>query len=219
MNLVDFCNFLLIYISLEPLLFKTFAEERRNSVYCVPLFESNLLTNRKDSALIANLFKCSFAKEDLNWGNALEVEWPLNEKYSAINFSRLRDLGTVEFRHLAGTDKIERIRDWISILVSIIKASKKHPEVQPLAEIIKALNTKSNYFNYLESIFGEVTKLVIIPEYEKYITKGVRKCKEILALNSKLAHSLLKISSKGAISKLLKEIKEKQKSRLKRTYD
>jgi len=219
MNLVDFCNFLLIYISLEPLLFKVFAEERRNSVYCVPLFESALLTNKKESALIANLFKSAVDLKDFDWGKALGVEWPRDEKYSAINFFRLSDLGTVEFRHLAGTDKIERIRDWISILVCLVRASKGFIGVEGLSETIKALNTKSRYFDYLEFIFGEVTKLVIIPDYEQYIAKGVRKCKEILALNSKPAHALLKISSKGAISKHLKEIKEKQQSRLKRTYD
>jgi len=220
LNLIEFCNFFLVYCSLEPLLFKVFAEERRNSVYCVPLFESSLLTNKRESALLANLFKSAKDRRDFNWGSSLGAEWSKDVKYSAINFFRLSDLGTVEFRHLAGTNKIERIRDWISALISMLGCARGYNEkVSTLAEIIKALNTKSNYFNYLESIFGDLTKLVIIPDYEQYMVKGVRKCKEILASHGKVVSSLVKVSDNGAVSKHIKEIKEKQQQRLKRTYD
>lgn len=212
----NFANFLLIYLAVEPLLFKVFSESRRNSVYCIPLFESCLTSNKKDRKSLSEIFKAaSKEKDDINWGNILNEMWEKEIKYSAINFSRLADLNTVEFRHLGGTDSIERIRDWLSTVLSILSHSFK-TEYKVLEKEIPLLNTNSHYFNFLESVFKEHHKLLYFQGYEQFIAEGVRNCKEVLSLLQK--QDILKMTPKGAISQHFNTIVEKRKKRLQRTF-
>src|SRR5258706_10643713 len=126
-NIVELCNFLLFYCSLEPLLFKVFSEQRRNSIYCVPLFESDFFTDKGDTTQLADLFAHAQKNEDVNWANLITKIWPDKmSKYSAINFSRLSDLCTVEFRHLAGTDDMKKVSDWISVILLLLKKAKNN---------------------------------------------------------------------------------------------
>jgi hypothetical protein len=50
------------------------------------------------------------------------------EKYSAVNLSRLADLGTVEFRHLPGTRDGATIAVWLRILNDLRAFSKSVTE-------------------------------------------------------------------------------------------
>jgi len=59
----------------------------------------------------------------------------MNSKYSALNSNSLATFGTLEFRHMAGTVDINKISDWINILLQLKVAAingaalDKPPEV------------------------------------------------------------------------------------------
>lgn len=216
LNVVELCNFLLFYCFLEPLLFKSFAEQRRNSIYCVPLFESDFFTDKGDTTQVAGLFAHAQERDDVNWAGLITKIWPDKQaKYSAINFSRIPDLCTVEFRHLAGTSDMKKISDWISIIVLLLKKAKSN---ETLYDSIKEINTLKGHQDYLESIFGDKAELLLFPGFDKYLSEGARKCKELVSLINKKVKAMTKIAPKGAIVSHLKTVKDKREARLKRSF-
>ena len=218
-NIVDLCNFLLFYCSLEPLLFKIFSEQRRNSIYCVPLFESDFFTDKGDTTHLAGLFAHAQKNEDVNWASLITKIWPDKmSKYSAINFSRLSDLCTVEFRHLAGTDDMKKVTDWISVILLLLKKAKNNISLEDSIKEINNLKTKISYHDYLVSIFGNKADLLIFPHFDNYLNEGVRKCKELVSLINKEVKAMTKIAPKGAIVSHFKIVKEKREARIKRTF-
>lgn len=216
-NIVELCRFILLYCLLEPLLFKVFSEQRRNSVYCVPLFESDFFTNKKDTGQLSGIFHHAQKDEDVNWATLISKIWPDKmSKYSAINFSRLSDLCTVEFRQLPGTNDMEKVSDWISVILLILKKAKK---TESFNDLIKEIKEISGHQDYLESIFGDKTKLLVFsPHFDKYLNEGVKKSKELISLTSKEVKAMTKISSKGEIVSHFKTVNEKREARIKRTF-
>lgn len=95
-------------------------------------------------------------------------------KYSALNRVPLMGLGTLEFRHLQGTDNIEFIEKWILYLTRLViyATSRPYPKLQ--AEILD-LNSLSTYDKFVRDIFGpsEFVRLQDEMENDVYITKQV----------------------------------------------
>lgn len=133
---------LLIYHSVEPLLFDFVGGNRTNNIFCVPWTNSDFLANRmggKDHwATLANLRNMS-------------------EKYSALNILPLETFGTLEFRHMPGTSEVQKIVRWIDMVTAIRLYAVKNGFEKVLTEICN-LNSNSQYEKYLESVFGPSLK-------------------------------------------------------------
>jgi hypothetical protein len=90
----------LTYALLEPLFFKFVGDERQHNIYCVPLSYTFLPSvYRNDAAGMWN-------------------KW---HKYTAFNLKPVKDIGTVEFRHLYGTNKREVFVTWLSSLKELFE--------------------------------------------------------------------------------------------------
>lgn len=136
-------NLVLIYTSVENILFNWVGHNRDKNIFCIKLSDTNYFDN------VSNLLY--YTKEIIrNWN-----------KYTALNLQPISSKGTVEFRHLFGTWDKEIILLWINFL-SCIKTYAKKTSRKDLEEEIKALNTNSLYEEYLYSIFGSYTKYLNI---------------------------------------------------------
>lgn len=91
-------NLLLLYSIFEPLAFSYVGEERMNNIHCVPL---NFTT-------IPNKYALRLNQQVERW-----------HKYTAFNLLPLRELGTVEFRHLGGTDDPEIFGTWLLFIETL----------------------------------------------------------------------------------------------------
>lgn len=88
-------TFTMIYAMFEPLFFDFAGGERKNSIFCVPL-------------------NYTFLPSKYNTGITSLIN--LWSKYTAYNLKRTPEIGTVEFRHLFGTNDWKIISKWLTLL-------------------------------------------------------------------------------------------------------
>jgi hypothetical protein len=131
----DVLKFILVYLTVEEILFQFVGPERQNNIYCVSALETHVCR-----------YLLSF--------NTLAVAKP--SKYSALNPLPLTKFGTLEFRHFQSTNNISKIKDWITFINRIqdyVDYYIDEPLVEFMDEIL-ALRCTSEYISYLHSIFG-----------------------------------------------------------------
>jgi hypothetical protein len=132
-------NLILLYSIFEFLIFNFINPKRRSNIFCTPISETSLSWGvRRMKHEHCTL--CDFSDN-----------WP---KYSALNFSRLRDLGTAEFRHLHGTWDLQHLINWIGIIKRLHDAAL-HYSFDEISDMIKSLNSLSNYGQLKQEIFGQ----------------------------------------------------------------
>lgn len=134
---------ILIYLFFEKSLFK-YSGDRFSNNFCVPLFE------------------CPSVVSQLNPKNT-GVEW---YKYLALNILPIwgkhgesNCLGTIEFRHMAGTTDVRKIVDWCNLLAGIKLAAKRFPLDELIAHL-RTMNTTSGYYWFAKEVFKDWSKLV-----------------------------------------------------------
>jgi len=81
------------YYLLEPGFFEYINESRKNNIYCVPLSATTVMDRFRQRSL---------AEVVHHW-----------HKYTAFNVKPLITLGTMEFRHLQGTEDLEIFTGWL----------------------------------------------------------------------------------------------------------
>lgn len=128
---------MLVYALFEPMFFDFVGETRQGNIFCVPLSYTYLPSMYKLSPL---------SLVDSN-------KW---HKYTAFNMLPIRELGTVEFRHMYGTNDREVFNTWLTTLKELycfiednpnfnLVEQLNHTSEEALAEqivptLVKALN-------------------------------------------------------------------------------
>jgi hypothetical protein len=173
----EFCKFLLLTLVFEQVLFSLIGEERENSNFCVPLCRSHLMAPL---------------------GEYLRGEIPLVKlheiwdgpgggsgqyKYSATNLARLggeNGIGTVEFRHLGGSNDLKLVCLWLSIILHLYKAAITM-NFKKIIQRITDLNSLKNYDDFAKEVFGAtIAKALKIPKFSEQMKYSVTKVKELL---------------------------------------
>jgi len=132
---------LLYYALVEPLLFDFVGNYRQENIYCVPLNETLLLQDM--SKTVSNLFATS--------GRA----W---QKYTALNLLPITQYGTVEFRHMHGTNDFNKLSTWINSLSNLISVSYSTPLEKCIESIQKVEDSPYPLFNTLLPLFSYTDK-------------------------------------------------------------
>lgn len=88
-------NLLLFYALYEEFFFSMVDSVRRDNIHCVPLTETHMPT----------LYKQDWMIQSKRW-----------HKYTAFNMLPIQKQGTVEFRHLQGTEDADLLNRWLSTL-------------------------------------------------------------------------------------------------------
>ena len=132
-----------LYTLLEPTIFREWAPERQFSHFCVPSFANNVLAN----TMMEDMVK-------LRGPDKMVERWTYNEdgdpkqappqkvlpklgllsanKYTAMNYSRLHDLHTVEFRQLDAYTDMKHVRKWVEFLLRMQRIANQYGD-EPLA--------------------------------------------------------------------------------------
>jgi Putative amidoligase enzyme len=138
-------NIMYVYCCVETLLFKQFVRnERDGNSFCMPV-------------------------NDVFVGKAYQ-----HCKYQALNRRSLRELGTLEFRHLLGTTNQDTLKKWIKIIINLINYATSR-STQEVTDIILKLNTLSNYEAFIKDVLGpnDFVKLQDEMEQDVYIAKSI----------------------------------------------
>jgi len=128
-------NIVLWYALFEPLFFLFAKPERRNNIHCVGL----------DQTILSHQYSKSLKMLHSKWS-----------KYTALNIVPLNKYGTIEFRHLEGTDDQEKIKAWLDTLENLWAYGKTH-EVNRMSVMNDAVVKEAFY-----AIFKDA------PEIQKY---------------------------------------------------
>lgn len=94
----EFQNLVLLYTLLEPAFFDYVGNKRKQNIHCVPLFETALSS--------------SYWKGLEHIGDWL-AKW---SKYAAFNLCPVNKQGTVEFRHLHGSNDYNVFKGWLKMI-------------------------------------------------------------------------------------------------------
>lgn len=108
---------------------------RRGNIHCVPLTET---------------FLCNYYSHNLNH---MLTRW---HKYTALNVLPLAKLGTIEFRHLQGTDDTNLMETWLTTLENLWKLGQ---EVKITEETLSSKDTLREWF---VKLFGHSTKIMAL---------------------------------------------------------
>lgn len=135
--------------------FYAFAGQRRlNSIFCVPLYRTNILSSLKDVIY------------------GLTPTW---HKYTGLNLLPLLDnhgqrgFGTIEFRHLYGTHELQKIYSWINQILCLRKAAMSMTVTEIETEIFQ-MNTTSSYMDLYHRVFGDNCLLNDKNDFEECIS-------------------------------------------------
>ena len=135
-----------LYILFEECFFLHAEPSRRENIFCMPLTETHLPSIYNHHHIVEYFQRWS--------------------KYTALNLKRMGDLGTIEFRHLHGTDSVEELRGWLTTLENLFVLCQKteislellgdEAAVTKLADQLFSHNKKyqlvrNNLFSFIEN--------------------------------------------------------------------
>lgn len=140
---------ILLYAIFERHFFHIAGTKRETSVFCVPIYKTQALK----------------ALWKLDTGG---MKW---HKYAAINPGTILGnddvsrYGTLEFRHLYGTNHVETIIKWLNNIMCLRRACRNYT-FKELCEKVKSLNTTSEYAGMYAQIFGEYANTRLMGKYD-----------------------------------------------------
>ena len=123
----------LLYTALEPLFYKFTGRGRIKNIYCVPLMDTNLITGMNGQTL----------------NNTIEA-W---SKYTGLNLLPVRELGTMEARHMHGTFDHRKISIWIRMWIKLLDYVRKMGTAH-MRRMFLDLHQYTDYQQLLNDIFG-----------------------------------------------------------------
>lgn len=143
---------LLTYCVVENILFDFASLDRAGGIFCVPVVETTY-----PDTVIGNLISNQH-RAVANW-----------EKYSALNLTRLVDLGTVEFRHMPGCRDKAKILMWLSILNDLLLFARRS-NVDSVYKTLESIGPRA----FLETLFSPpVMQAITHKEIFKLCRKGI----------------------------------------------
>jgi hypothetical protein len=143
---------LLTYCVVERILFDYASSDRAGSIFCVPVVETTY-----PDTLIGNLITSQ---------HRAVGSW---EKYSALNLTRLVDLGTVEFRHMPGCRDKEKVFMWLRIINDLLLFARR-TTIDTVYKTLESTGPRA----FLENVFSsDVMQVIAHKEIFKLCRKGI----------------------------------------------
>lgn len=188
MNARDFTQaelyrFILLYLIFEKSLFN-FSGDRFSNIFCTPLSSHLSFVQREVKRLWLT-------------GGVTNMTW---FKYFALNLCPIwggeegdgdKKIGTVEFRHMAGTTDVSRIIEWINLIVSLKITAKKFNTKDLLAHLA-VMNTTSGYNWLVQEVFKEWSYyLTSQPTFKKDVEQGILNAKQVAFHKEKADASII----------------------------
>lgn len=131
----DARQMVLLYALFEEFFFAMVQPERRDNIHCVPLTETYLPS------------RYAYGMQ------AMMAHW---HKYTALNLKRMQDLGTMEFRHMHGTNNAEELNQWLHVLENLWKLAQRIDINET------TLSKKEEIVSWFEMLFFPAPKVMML---------------------------------------------------------
>ncbi len=140
-------NMVMLYALFEELFFAMVKPERRANIHCVPLTDT----------FLPSRYNLGFEQLHRIW-----------HKYTALNLTRIRDLGTIEFRHLHGTGDSMEFNQWLDTIHNLWDLAQS-ARVTP-----GTLSDRSCILSWFDTIFKDAPKIRMLqPQLFNIIQNGL----------------------------------------------
>jgi len=133
LELMQIYNIVMLYQCFEDLFYDFAGPERKKSIFCVPIGSTSYYLGMR---------RCYANNELIGWS-----------KYTGLNCNPLREYGTLEFRHLRGTNDKSTIYQWLHFLYSLYNFAI-NTETQELEAMIVKYSKTRNFHEFGERVFG-----------------------------------------------------------------
>lgn len=194
---------LLLSMIFENLFFSIVGSDREQSNFCVPLTRSSILPHVRTFVMGGTLNALS------KYWNAGGSDHPMGLfKYAAVNLTRLSDLGTVEFRHLGGTNQLSLVLLWLAVLLKVYQAAISMTTQEIISKVLELNNTRK-YEKFMQDVFGtDLAKALTVSDYEA-LFETLTKVKELFVMYPKY-EGVSKDSALVAYAKYAHERRKKE---------
>jgi hypothetical protein len=169
-------DMVLVYAIYERLFYNFAGRGRQKNVYCVPLFDTDLLVNLVDYGVT----------RDRNWS-----------KYTGLNTLPLYEYGTIEFRHMHGTTNVRKLATWINLICKL-KEYVKRTNTATLRAMIATMHDGFDFGALMNDIFGEYASAFT---YEGPQELNYLQAKQALVPRANVRHLALTASRDSAFLK------------------
>jgi len=166
-SFTELLTVIILYYIYENHFFKFAGTHRESSIFCVPLNESDQ---------IETLFSKLRILENKPYTEFLVYLSNYWKKYNALNLCSImgqsdivKDLGTIEFRHLYGTLNTNVIYSWLKSIL-YLKQISKQIKLNTVLDFINTACTTSEYIELYRRIFKDETLDIDYKSIEKAIT-------------------------------------------------
>ena len=172
----ELLTFLTIYYLVEGLLFNFTGKSRKSNLFCLPLYDAE-----RSTMLFTDLIEDNY--------KSIIVDFE-NYKYSALNIASIARLGTVEFRHMYGTNDFHKIKDWLTIVDTLVRSRFRFKNAQEvfdrfiydrrgfLKDIfgpLLPLVDHKDWWELTDLNYSSVFKLINLPEELRYKKRKIKK--------------------------------------------
>jgi hypothetical protein len=203
--------------------FSFIGNDRERSNFCVPnmirsaprqLIQFMLMTHE---SMGSERMKTGVPRQ--NNGEYVSAFINNTSKYSSLNFIPIISLGTVEYRQFHGVDDLEKLFQWLRLIIRMydfvesLETGKE--DFEDVIKSIRQLNTVSNYMEFTDRVFTPDLSHHLIdesaPDFERYMKIGCYRAKQtIFDSKESKTQTLSPASFKGVATFL----EEKQKAAL-----
>lgn len=185
MSLHELITLILVYYSVEKLLYRFVGRERSKNIFCVPLQDTDYFETIYDATRVNNKEDASL--NDLSHFKDLFQGW---RKYTGLNLLPLFQYGTIEFRHMHGTLDLDYLTGWINMLLGMKKYAQQAKDFDATVQTLINLNVGSNYMAFLRDVFGEEAPLLMEPGFEEIFSSSISGLKECVSPPTSFLHVL-----------------------------
>lgn len=166
LNFNKLLNLLIIYTIVERPLYHYCGNDRENNNFCLPFYKAE-----------SRVFNAISQKDILGTKDRLVNITSGDRRYSGLNLCSLQRFGSLEFRQLPGTTDVDKITQWINIIMCIKKAALDYTEeLQTLPVSFSEKGIEKN----VKEIFGEYYPYIKYPELEYDVLQGIRQAQDII---------------------------------------
>lgn len=149
MTFEQLSSLLFLYCAVEEMLFDFAGQDRVGSIFCIPLTQTVYPTT-----LIHHIMK---------YNASVLSTW---EKYSALNLSRLKQIGTVEFRQFPGTRDKAKFIYWLRIIQALFQYVRNHS----LDQVLHLLRN-GDEFSLIREVFPSDIEAIFRPKDTRRLCK------------------------------------------------
>jgi hypothetical protein len=161
MSFSEVASVVLLYLTVEGLFYKFVGRDRDKSVFCVPIQSSTLPHTFLQDINVAPIV------------NTARVS-----KYMGLNLLASDGLGTLEFRHMPGTDDVDKINLWITLILHLFRVAQQKPFDELLHQVL-GLTTTSDFMEFMVMLFKEHHMYLPQKDLSTHLQNGCRFVKTV----------------------------------------